>query len=143
MPGQMNAGDLNKQHKSLGTTGYEWLSRDPAVSQAFLDDPLTFYADALKLFGLVDGLRMFGRPARGLPDVPLLIMIGSEDSVGGEKSVRMLAESYLRRGGLSDVQIVVFPGARHEVFAETNKKEVVADLLTWLDSRLPAAGPAR
>ena len=51
-PGSMNAGQLNARFKHLGTTGSEWLSRDPAVAQAFLDDPLTFYADTLKLFGL-------------------------------------------------------------------------------------------
>jgi len=90
VPGQMNGGDLNKKHKHLGTTGFEWLSRDPAVAQAFLADPLCFYADALKLFGVVDGLRLFGQPRKPLPsDVPLLIMIGSDDSLGGEASVRI------------------------------------------------------
>lgn len=88
MPGSMEAGELNKHHKSLGTTGYEWLSRDAAVSQAFLDDPLCFNADILKLFGIRDGLRLYGVPTRKLGrDLPLLIMIGSDDPVGGVKSV--------------------------------------------------------
>ncbi len=67
----MNGGDLNAKHKHLGTTGNEWLSRDPAVAQAFLDDPLTFSAQALNLFGLADSLRLLGRPARNLAsDLP-------------------------------------------------------------------------
>lgn len=144
MPGSMNGGNLNARHKHLGTTGYEWLSRDTAVSAAFVDDPLTFYADALGLFGVADGLRLFGRPRRPLPaDVPLLIMIGSEDSLGGEKSVEKLAESYLGRGGLTDVEVIIYSEARHEIFNETNRDEVTADLLGWLDARLssaPAAG---
>lgn len=136
-PGQMNAGQLNAKHKHLGTTGNEWLSRDPAVAQAFLDDKLTFYADTLKLFGLVDGLRLFGQPASPLPkDVPLLIVIGSEDPLGGETSVRKLADAYVRRGQLTDVEVVVYTGARHEVFNETNQAEVRTDLLAWLESRL-------
>ena len=49
---------LNAKHKHLGTTGNEWLSRDPAVATAFADDPLTFYAAAIKLFGLRDTLRL-------------------------------------------------------------------------------------
>lgn len=137
VPGQMNAGQLNARHKHLGTTGYEWLSRDPAVSQAFLDDKLTFYADTLKLFGLIDGLRLFGQPAMPLPkDVPVLIMIGSEDPLGGEVSVRKLADALVRRGELTDVEVVVYTGARHEVFNETNQEEVRSDLLAWLESRL-------
>jgi alpha-beta hydrolase superfamily lysophospholipase len=136
VPGQMNGGDLNAKHKHLGTTGSEWLSRDPAVAAAFAADPLTFYADTLKLFGLVDGLRLFGRPAALAKDVPLLIMIGSEDSLGGEQSVRKLADAYVQRGGLSDVEVIVYAGARHEVFNETNQAEVRDDLLAWLESRL-------
>jgi alpha-beta hydrolase superfamily lysophospholipase len=136
-PGSMNAGQLNAKHKHLGTTGSEWLSRDPAVSQAFLDDPLTFYADTLKLFGLVDGLRLFGVPTRHIEkDIPLLIAIGSEDSLGGEKSVRTLAEKYISRSKLTDVEVIIYDEARHEIFNEANKDEVIADLVTWLDDRL-------
>ena len=135
-PGSMNAGNLNAKHKHLGTTGYEWLSRDPKVAKEFLENPLTFYADTLKLFGLVDGLRLFGRPTLGLAkDVPLLILIGDEDPIGGEESVRKLADSLVQRGGLRDVEVIVYAGARHEVFNETNQEEVRADLLAWLDDR--------
>jgi alpha-beta hydrolase superfamily lysophospholipase len=137
VPGQMSSGDFNAKHRHLGTTGYEWLSRDPEVAQAFLDDKLTFYADALKLFGVIDGVRLYGVPDSPIEnDIPLLIMIGSEDPLGGEVSVRKLAESYVRRGELSDVEVVVYAEARHEVFNETNQEEVRADLLAWLESRL-------
>jgi alpha-beta hydrolase superfamily lysophospholipase len=133
----MNSGDLNKRHKHLGTTGNEWLSRDPAIAQAFSDDKLTFYADAKKLFGILDGLRLIGRPSKRVErDVPVLIMIGSEDPLGGEKSIAKLAAAYVTRSRLTDVQAIVYPDARHEVFNETNRNEVVADLISWLDSRL-------
>lgn len=138
-PKYMNGGDLAAKHRHLGPTGYDWLSRDPEILQAFADDPLTFDAEVLKLFGVADGLRLFGRPARNLErDIPLLIMIGSDDSLGGEKSVEKLADAYIRRSKLSDVTAVVYPDARHEVFNETNRDEVIADLVAWLDTRLPA-----
>jgi alpha-beta hydrolase superfamily lysophospholipase len=136
-PGSMNAGQLNAKHKHLGTTGFEWLSRDPAVAQAFLDDPLTFYADTLKLFGLIDGLRLFGVPTKHIEkDIPLLIAIGSEDSLGGEKSVRTLAEKYISRSQLTDVEVVIYADDRHEIFNELNRVEVTADLVAWLDQHL-------
>jgi alpha-beta hydrolase superfamily lysophospholipase len=138
-PGSMNAGQLNARHKHLGTTGFEWLSRDPAVSAAFLADPLTFYADTLKLFGLADGLRLFGVPTKHIEkDLPLLIMIGSDDSLGGEKSARTLAEKYISRSRLSDVEVDIYADARHEIFNELNRDEVTADLVSWLDGRLEA-----
>ncbi|HEY8912338.1 alpha/beta hydrolase [Lacisediminihabitans sp.] len=136
----MNGGDLAKKHAHLGSTGYEWLSRDDSVGQAFLDDPLTFKANGMKLFGLVDSLRLLGRPARKLArDIPVLIQIGSEDTLGGERSVEKLARAYLSRAQLSDVELIVYADARHEIFNETNREEVYADTIAWLLSRLAPA----
>lgn len=133
----MNGGDLNARHKHLGTTGYEWLSRDPEVSKAFLDDPLCFTAKTIQLFGLAESLKLLGRPARDLPhDVPVLIQIGSDDSLGGTRSVELLADAYLRRSGLTDVELIVYTDARHEIFNELNRDEIVADTLAWLKDRL-------
>lgn len=138
MPGWLNSGDLNKRHRSTGDTGYEWLSRDERVAEAFRDDPLTFPAKVLKLFGIADSLRLYGRPARHMTDIPLLIMIGEEDSLGGDRSVQRLAEDYVRRAGLSDVEVMVYGGARHEVFNEVNQQQVRDDLIEWLRQRIPA-----
>ncbi len=132
----MNSGDLNARHKHLGDTGNEWLSRDVGVQEAFRDDPLTFYADARTLFGIRDALRLLGRPTRRMAkDLPILVLAGSEDSLGGEASVAKLANAYARRSRLTDVHVIVYPGARHEVFNEINRDEVVADLVGWLDAR--------
>ncbi|MEP6479357.1 MAG: alpha/beta hydrolase [Rhodoglobus sp.] len=135
----MNGGNLNAKHKHLGTTGNEWLSRDTAVHTQFADDPLTFTATAAKLFGIPDGLRLLGRPSKKFEkDIPLLIMIGSEDSLGGEASIEKLANAYVERSGLTDIRAIVYPEARHEVFNETNRAEVFADLIGWLDERFGA-----
>jgi alpha-beta hydrolase superfamily lysophospholipase len=135
----MNSGDLNKRFRHLGTTGAEWLSRDPGVSETFTQDPLTFDAKVLKLYGLADSVRLLGRPRQLARDIPLLIQIGSEDPVGGPRSVELLARAYRRRGGLSDVTVLVYPDARHEVYNEINRAEVVADLVAWLDGHLGSA----
>lgn len=138
MPGSLNSGDLNARHKHLGTTGAEWLSRDPAVAQAFVDDPLTTLTPLAKLFGPRDTLRILGRPARDLPSgLPLLIQVGGDDPVGGIRSNERLADSYRRRSGLTDVTLRVYEGARHEIYNETNRAEVIADLVAWLDARFP------
>ena len=134
----MNGGDLARKHAHLGTTGYEWLSRDQSVGQAFLDDPLTFKANGMKLFGVMDSLRLLGRPAKNLAhDIPVLIQIGSEDTLGGTKSVELLARDYLTRSKLSDVKLIIYTDARHEIFNETNRDEVYADTIGWLAGHLP------
>ena len=62
-------------------------------------------------------------------------MAGSEDVIGGEKGNVLLLNAY-KKVGLTDLELIVYEGARHEVFNETNKAEVISDLVAWLDSRL-------
>ncbi|UOE43680.1 alpha/beta fold hydrolase [Agromyces larvae] len=129
---------LNRRHRHLGTTGAEWLSRDPAVAEAFVADPYTTLTPLRRLFGTIDAMRLLGRPAPApaIPsELPLLIMVGSDDTLGGEESARRLAQAYVSRSGLVDVEVVVYADARHEVFNELNRLEVRDDLIGWLDER--------
>jgi alpha-beta hydrolase superfamily lysophospholipase len=143
LPFFMNGGDLTKRHRQPGGLGLEWLSRDPAVWQLFHDDQLTFTDPLAKRIGIVETLRLVGRPARRIaPPLPLLIVIGAEDTLGGERSVRALARAYRRRSGFTDVSVRVYPEARHELFQELNRVEVTADLVAWLDDRFDSR-PAR
>lgn len=137
VPGFMDAGDLNRKHRRLGTTGAEWLSRDAAIATAWVTDPLTFPAVTAKLIGLRDSLRLLGLPAKDLPpSLPLLLQVGSDDTLGGGRSVQRLARAYRERSGLQDVTVQVYDGARHEVFNETNRAEVIADLVGWIEAHV-------
>jgi alpha-beta hydrolase superfamily lysophospholipase len=133
MLGSMRSGNFNARFKGPGATGFEWLSRDVDMLATHLGDPLTFEADVIGKFGLIDAMRLLGRPARHLErDVPLLIMVGSDDPLGGERSVVKLANAYRARSGLTDVTAHIYRDARHEIFNETNRAEVLGDLVTWL-----------
>lgn len=136
-PRFMESGDLNRKWRSPEANGFEWLSRDPETARAFIADPLCFSADILKLFGLVDALRLYGTPAAGLAaDLPLLIVSGSDDPISRGDGLTHLAEAYRRRG-LRDVTLRVYAGARHELLNETNRDEVITGLVTWLLERFP------
>lgn len=136
-PRFMESGDLNAHWKTPGPdggepNGFEWLSRDPAISERFVADPLCFEADILKLFGLADGLRLFGTPAAGLaPKVPILIIGGSEDPLSRGDGRRRLAEAYRKRG-VHDVTVREYPEARHELLNEINHEEATAEIITWM-----------
>jgi len=134
LPGWMNSGDLNARHAGSGPTKYEWLTRDRKIIDAMALDPLAVEADVIGLFGLADTLRLLGVPRRGIPhDLPMLLQVGSDDTLGGPRSIERLAQAYRRRGRLSDVTVQVYEGARHEVYNETNRAEVIGDLVAWLD----------
>ncbi len=84
---------------------------------------------------LLDALAHLGSretSARVREDLPLLVLAGERDPVGNfTKGVTRLLERY-RRAGLSDVSHRFYEGARHEVFNETNRDEVLDDLVAWL-----------
>lgn len=137
VPGSVHSGDFNRRFRGEGATGFEWLSRDAQVQRGALADPLMFGGTALQLFGVRGAIALLTAPVGGLrADLPVLIAIGSDDPVGGPRSVRRLAQRYRSRG-LGDVTVRIYEGARHEVFNEINRDEVIGDVLGWLDARLP------
>lgn len=123
-------------------TSYDWLSRDDAEVDAYLTDPLT--GDSMPLsHGYAAGVFRLSIEATTpegvarLPaGLPVLLLSGQRDPVGGDDAdqVRALA-TLLRERGLP-VEQHVYPDARHEVFNETNRAEVVGHLLAWLDQRV-------
>lgn len=115
----------------------DWLSRDSAVVDAYIADPLCGRVPAVSLWrDVYDGVRFVAQAEHQsrLPStLPILLMAGSADVIsGGGKQVRRLTERY-RKVGLSDVDCIIYPGARHEIFNEINRNEVYTDLLAWLD----------
>lgn len=139
MPGWLRTGGHNKPWAGESATGTEWLATDPAVGVAFAADPLTTGDSPLKLFGPIEVAKIFGLPRRNLGfDIPLLLLVGRDDRVGGPRSVHKLADAYRTRSGLTDITTLVYPDARHEIFNELNQADVRADVIAWLDARFPA-----
>jgi len=123
-------------------TGFEWLSRDAAEVDAYVADPLCgFPTEDAIMAGVLGTAGRTSDPeqlARIRPDLPVLVISGDRDPVGGtgSRNVTALAERY-RDAGLTDVTVTLYPQARHEVFNETNRDEVTADLVGWLEAHLP------
>jgi alpha-beta hydrolase superfamily lysophospholipase len=138
MPGYLATGDFNKVWKKTpGSTGYEWLSRDVKVQNKFVEDPLTFLALAMQVFGIKNSLQLFGPPAKTIrSDLPILVQVGEADPIGGEYSNKALVEAYRRNAGIDDIELFVYHECRHEIYNELNKDAIIEDLVTWVLSRL-------
>ena len=52
---------------------------------------------------------------------------------------RTLCRNAAERGGQMQRRLLEALGARHEVLNETNRDEVMADVVEWLDDHLPDA----
>jgi alpha-beta hydrolase superfamily lysophospholipase len=137
IPGIINGGKLNKKWAHLpNATGGEWLSRDLEVGRKFREDPLNFAESFAQVVGLLDTLKLMGKPKKSIDtSVPILIQAGSDDSLAGERGNVLLANAY-RKLGVDDIVLFIYDGARHEIYNETNKEEVLNDLANWLEAHI-------
>jgi alpha-beta hydrolase superfamily lysophospholipase len=138
LPGYLATGDFNKVWKKLpGSTGYEWLSRDIEVQKKFVDDPLTFLAAAMQVLGVKNSLKMLGKPSKTVrSDLSILVQVGEADPIGGEYSNKALVEAYRKNSGIQDIELFVYHEARHEIYNELNKDEIIQDLIDWINLRI-------
>jgi alpha-beta hydrolase superfamily lysophospholipase len=138
MPGYLATGDFNKVWKKLpGSTGYEWLSRDIEVQKKFVSDPLTFLAAAMQVLGVKNSLKMLGKPSKTVrSELPILVQVGEADPIGGEYSNKALVEAYRKNSGIQDIELFVYHEARHEIYNELNKDEILRDLIDWINLRV-------
>src|SRR5918998_6978088 len=117
----------------------DWLSRDPEVGRRYTEDELV-YSGPFKRATLEALVANVERVASGgdLGDLPTLWIHGEADPLCPLPQAREAVER-IQGSRLEDK---IYPGARHEVFNETNQDEVIADVTAFLDRTL-AASPAR
>lgn len=116
-------------------TGYEWLSRDPAEVDKYCADPACGFLP--EPFKGIDTLRRAADPAeiaRVRKDLPILLLSGDADPIAGPGGAAVqLVGQRLRDAGVRDVDVELYRDARHELLNETNRDEVTARILAFLD----------
>ncbi|MDR0376862.1 MAG: alpha/beta hydrolase [Spirochaetaceae bacterium] len=121
-------------------TPFDWLSRDDKEVDGYAADPISgmrcssgFYRDLVILLNRIHLPEQMERIRR---DLPVYIFAGSADPVGDMgTSPTALVEAY-RSLKIQDLEFVLYPGARHETLNETNRDEVIGDLIIWLKKHL-------
>ena len=130
---------FNEPFADTGSTGFEWLSRDAAEVQLYADDPWCgeplsngFVADMLSSTAAT---WQPDAEARVPKDLPVYVFSGDQDPVGGvnAESVKGLVARY-QDGGIGPVTLKLYEGGRHEMLNETNRDDVHADLVAWLEA---------
>jgi alpha-beta hydrolase superfamily lysophospholipase len=105
----------------------DFLSRDPAVIEAYVNDPLVYRGPIPAGLG-----GMMGDVAEAVPliKIPALIMAGNAVADGARS--RTLFEKL----GSKDKTLKTYDGLRHEIFNEPEQLQVFTDLEAWLENHL-------
>jgi alpha-beta hydrolase superfamily lysophospholipase len=113
------------------------LSRDPAVGAAYAADPLVWHGPmkrpTVEAFArTLETVSQSGDVGR----LPLLWLHGEEDRLVPLAESRVGVEALSGGGGGGRLTARIRPGARHEVFHETDRALVFADVTRFLDEVL-------
>jgi alpha-beta hydrolase superfamily lysophospholipase len=111
------------------------LSHDPAIEQAYIKDPLVHdratFAMASTTFKALDWTMEHASEF----SLPLLLMQGSADQIVYPRGAQEFAARVK-----GDCTLKMWEGLAHEIHNEPEKEQVLAYMVTWLESKLPS-GP--
>jgi len=121
-------------------TAFDWLSRSHPVVGSYIHDPYcgfvctaSFYHDLLKLTANAANKKLIKLTR---PDLPMFIISGEKDPVGGYgKDIKRLLSMY-KKLGFTNIAYKMYPDCRHELINELNKEEVYDDIRYWIFKRL-------
>ena len=117
-----------------------WLTRDDVRREAYNADPMCNYTMSIGFYtSFFSALSKLYSPEAlsGInKDLPVFIISGDRDPVGGMgKLINRLYEVY-KDNGLSHIEVKLYPEARHELLNELCREEVMGDVLTFYDGVL-------
>lgn len=140
---KMSFGAYNKKFKP-NRTEFDWLSRDNSMVDLYIDDPLCGFTCSTSFYHqLFTGLKKLHshKPfADHAKDIPILVVSGDADPVSEMgKGIKSL-EKCIRKSGVTDLEVKVYPGGRHEMLNEINRDEVMDFIINWIFKKLDDTG---
>lgn len=127
---------------AVAFSGYDdnWLTRDTAIAEKYASDPwCTFKCSDSFYYDMMSGLCYIHskKHIKSIPSsLPVYLIAGTDDPVGSYgKTVKKLHDIY-KANGIADLELKLYPGAKHELLNETNRDEVMNDVLEWIKKYL-------
>ncbi|MBQ9010100.1 MAG: lysophospholipase [Clostridia bacterium] len=119
-----------------GRTPFDWLTRDQAIVDRYIEDPLCGYLFTVQgMHDLVEAnVRCNTREwFEAVPKtLPVLLISGAMDPVGNYSKGIRAVEAGLKAAGHSNETVKLYENGRHEILNELNRDEVMQDILDWL-----------
>lgn len=135
---KMTFGSYNDKFEKR--TAFDWLTRDAEIVDKYIADKYCGFLFSAQ--GMNDLVKLnidanTDKWYEGVPkELPILVTSGAMDPVGEfGKGINQVGDK-LKATGHTNVTVKLYENARHEILNETNKGEVYADILNWLNAQL-------
>lgn len=128
-------------------TPYDWLSGDEERVAAYVKDSqcgFVFTVNGFEtLFELIYRLHKQENLQNVPKKLPILMVSGTADPVGGYgKGVRSAYDS-LKKAGVEDITLKLFEEGRHELLNETNREEIMQYFWNWIEEKILREKPQK
>lgn len=121
-------------------TEFDWLSRDAERVADYIRDPMCGFVFTvngfLTLMELISRLNRSENVDKVPKSLPVLMISGTGDPVGDYGAGVRKAYDSLVGVGVKNVRLKLYEGGRHELLNETNRDEVMRDIMNWLESEI-------
>ncbi len=136
---KLSLGSFNKAFKPAKTE-FDWLSRDEKIVKKYIDDPYCgtiftsgFFLDMLNGIKYVNKKQNIEMISKNLP---ILFISGEKDPVGNNgKGVRKVYNNF-KKSRIQNVNIDLYPEARHEIFNEINRDDIYKKVIKWIKKNI-------
>ncbi len=137
---KMAFGSYNSKYQPQRTS-HDWLTRDESIIDKYMNDPkCTFrftacgFRDLFSMVAECNSKKCFASLPKTLP---VLLISGDMDPVGDYGKGIVKVQEEMMKAGMTDVGMILYPQARHELLNELNREEVLQDIHNWLNDLLP------
>lgn len=122
-------------HLNVFTLKNEIFSRDPAAVEAMNNDPL-IKDESQPAETSAELLKAADRLTENFPKfkVPVFIIHGTDDKATRPEGSKFFYE----HAGSTDKTLKLYEGHYHDLLNDLGKEEVMADILSWVNERVPA-----
>jgi alpha-beta hydrolase superfamily lysophospholipase len=121
-------------------TDYDWLSRDNAEVDKYVNDPWCgvvftagFFCDLLGGIGYINKKENIANIPKSLP---IYLFSGAKDPVGANTKGVTQVYNALKGAGVGDLNIKFYEDGRHEMLNEINRDEVFKDVIAWINKHV-------
>lgn len=132
-------GSYNKRIDNAGTDK-DWLSKDEAVVERYIADPLCGFTFTVNGFATLFELIARSQKKENLDkipkELPVFMVSGAEDPVGDYGEGVRKAYDSLETAGMQNMVLKLYETDRHEVLNETDKAVVMQDIYDWISEKV-------
>ncbi|GAB4526557.1 MAG: monoacylglycerol lipase [Anaerolineales bacterium] len=108
------------------------ISRDPAVVQAYVNDPLVHALATPRMATESEAEMAWVNARAGQWQLPLLMLHGDADRLVPLEGTR----TFFEQAPVEDKTLHVYPGGFHESHNDLHKEQAIGDILAWLEAHL-------